>query len=71
MRAPLYLLHDRGDRFIPWPQSEQIAAAYPPVVYHRVDLFQHVDPKPGNFSVLWRDSWRVLRLFAAIIKDAR
>jgi dienelactone hydrolase len=70
LRAPLYLLHDRDDPFIPWTHSESIAAAYEPDVYHRLELFDHVDPAPGNVGVLLRDGWRLLRLFAAIIRDS-
>lgn len=71
LRAPLYLLHDRNDPFIPWPESDAIAAAHRPAVYHRLDIFEHVDPEVGNASALLRDGWRLLRLFAAIIEDAR
>ncbi len=69
MRAPLYLLHDRSDPFIPWPESDEIAAAYEPEVYHRLDIFEHVDPEPANVSVMVRDGWKLLRLFASIIED--
>ena len=71
LRAPLYLLHDRSDRFVPWTESEALAAAYPPAVYHRLDLFEHVDPQVGNLSVLLRDGWRLMRLFSRIYADAR
>lgn len=71
LRAPLYLLHDRNDPFIPWPESDAIAAAYRPAVYHRLDMFEHVEPEVGNAGVLLRDGWRLLRVFATIIEDAR
>ncbi|MDP6605891.1 MAG: hypothetical protein QF664_06510 [Dehalococcoidia bacterium] len=71
LRAPLYLLHDRNDRFVPWTESEALAAAHQPAVYHRLDLFEHVEPQPGNVPVLLRDGWRLLRLFARIYRDAR
>lgn len=71
LRAPLYLLHDRSDRFVPWTESEALASAYPPAVYHRLDLFEHVDPQPGNVPVLLRDGWRLMRLFSRIYRDAR
>ena len=71
LRAPLYLLHDRDDRFVPWTESEALAAAHEPAVYHRIDLFEHVDPRPGNVPVLLRDGWRLLRLFTRIFRDAR
>lgn len=69
LRAPLYLLHDRNDEFIPWPHSDAVAAAYPPEVYHRLDIFEHADPRVGNLGVLLQDGWRLLRLFAEIIEE--
>jgi dienelactone hydrolase len=69
LRAPLYLLHDRNDEFIPWPHSDAIARAYEPEVYHRLDIFAHAEPEVGNLDVLLRDGWRLLRLFARIIED--
>jgi dienelactone hydrolase len=69
LRAPLYLLHDRNDAFIPWPHSDDIAAAYEPEVYHRLDIFDHAEPRPSNLDVLLRDGWRLLRLFARIIEE--
>ena len=71
LRAPLYLLHDRGDAFIPWTESEALAAAHPPAVYHRLDLFEHVDPDPGNLGHVLRDGWRLLRLIARVMGDSR
>lgn len=71
LRAPLYLLHDRNDAFVPWTESEALAAAHRPAVYHRLDLFEHVEPRPGNVPVLLRDGWRLLRLFARIYRDAQ
>jgi acetyl esterase/lipase len=71
LRAPLYLLHDRDDRFVPWTESEALAAAHEPAVYHRMELFEHVDPDAGNLPVLARDGWRLMRLFARIFREAR
>lgn len=68
LRAPLYLLHDRDDPFVPWTESEALAAAVEPAVYHRIDLFEHVEPQIGNVRVLLRDGWRFVRLFAAIFE---
>ena len=36
--------------------------------YHRIDLFEHVEPQIGNVRVLLRDGWRFVRLFAAIFE---
>lgn len=70
LRAPLYLLHDRSDAFIPWTESEAIAAASRPAVYHRLDLFEHVDPRPRDAAILLRDGWRLLRLFSGTFASA-
>ena len=71
LRAPLYLLHDRNDEFIPWVESEALAANHEPAIYHRLDLFEHVDPDPGNVRYLARDGWRLVRLFVRIMEDTR
>lgn len=71
LRAPLYLLHDRSDEFIPWTESEAMADVHEPDIYHRLDLFQHVEPDPGNVEHMLRDGWRILRLVVGILEDAR
>ena len=71
LRAPLYLLHDRTDAFVPWTESEALAAASEPAIYHRLDLFEHVDPRPGSLGYAVRDGWRLLRLLVHILDDAR
>jgi acetyl esterase/lipase len=71
LTAPLYLLHDRDDRFVPWSHSEQIAAVRPPEVYHRTEIFEHVDPQPDSLGPLFTDGWRLWRLFARIFAETR
>ena len=71
LRADLYLLHDRADRFVPWPASEEIAEVHPPVVYHRLDLFDHVEPDVGAIGPLLRDGWRLHRLFVRLFRELR
>ena len=71
LRAPLYLLHDRSDEFIPWTESEAMAEAHEPHIYHRLDLFQHVEPDPGNVEHMLRDGWRIIRLVVHILEDSR
>ncbi len=70
LSAPLFLVHDREDPFVPWTQSEALADAATPAVYHRIDLFEHVEPAPGNVGVLLRDGWRFIRLFATVFEIA-
>ena len=69
LRAPLYLLHDRADRFVPWVESEALVADHEPALYHRLDLFDHVEPDPGNLRHAVRDGWRMLRLLAHILGE--
>src|SRR5690606_348503 len=70
LRAPLFLVHDREDPFVPWTESEALAREVTPAVYHRIDLFEHVEPDPGSVTVLFRDGWRFVRLFAAVFEIA-
>ncbi len=71
LRAPFYLLHDRSDEFIPWTESGAMAEAREPDIYHRLDLFQHVEPDPGNVEHMLRDGWRIIRLVVRILEDSR
>ena len=70
LRAPLFLVHDREDPFVPWTESEALAEDVTPAVYHRIDLFEHVEPDPGSLTVLVRDGWRFVRLFATVFEIA-
>lgn len=65
--VPIYLLHDRGDEFIPWTESETMAALIRPAAYHGIDLFQHVEPAPTSVPVLIRDGWRIVRVLADLL----
>ncbi|MDA0302116.1 MAG: hypothetical protein O2822_06270 [Chloroflexi bacterium] len=68
LRGPLFLLHDRGDAFIPVTHTEALARATSPRAVELVDLFEHVEPKPANVRLLLRDGWRVLHLIAGVIE---
>lgn len=70
LRAPLYLIHDRADRFIPWTEGERLAAAYPPKVYLRLDLLEHAQPRLTAAGPLLRDGWRLHRLMVGILGEA-
>lgn len=67
LRAPLSIMHDRGDRAIPFSESRQLvmlAAALHPW-YSEFDIFQHVDLKgQGGGHVLVRDS---VKLFVHLL----
>src|SRR5262249_19113455 len=49
--APIYLLHDRNDQFIPFTQSRAFAAALAklqhPYTYAEFGIFAHVEVKSG------------------------
>ncbi|MEX2446107.1 MAG: hypothetical protein WD734_02120 [Dehalococcoidia bacterium] len=71
LRAPLYLLHDMDDPFIPPTHSDALADRYSPRAYHRIELFQHVEPRPSDAGILLRDGWRMLQMFAEVIREGR
>jgi acetyl esterase/lipase len=70
LRAPLYLIHDRADEFVPWTESERLADAHRPAVFHRTTLFEHVEPRPGSIGSIARDGWRMFRLFVRIFRES-
>jgi acetyl esterase/lipase len=70
LRAPLYLVHDVADEFIPWVESERLAEAHRPAVYHRTEIFEHVEPRIDSMGVVVRDGWRLFRLFTRVIRDS-
>lgn len=48
--APIFILHDRSDRFVPYVESVKLKHALPQKQvkgYLLVDLFEHVQPKQG------------------------
>jgi dienelactone hydrolase len=60
LRAPVYLMHDRGDELIPYVESRRFREALTregrPPFYSEFDIFQHVDPtRGGNPPVVARD----------------
>lgn len=74
LRADLYLMHDRDDRYIPFVASRKLAASAPPGTlraYSEFDLFAHVMPdRPLEGPVfvrevlkLYRHAWLVCQEF--------
>lgn len=73
LRAPLYVMHDRGDPLIPFTESRQLVKLAAPMQpwYSEFDIFQHVDLKGSTArQALLRDSTKlfvhVLRIFSAL-----
>ncbi len=56
-KAPIFILHEKGDTYVPYAESvklKQALEAMPagrqgkvPIVYHQANLFEHVQPKKG------------------------
>jgi hypothetical protein len=64
IRAPVYLMHDRGDELIPYVESRRardlLTAAGNPPYYSEFDIFRHVEPgRGGSPSILLRDGVRL------------
>lgn len=51
VQAPVFIIHDRGDPYIPVGESRNLAASLPSAQYTETDLFQHVVPRAP--SDLW------------------
>lgn len=65
IRAPVVVMHDRGDPYVPIEQSRRLAAALarPPLLsYEEFELFEHVVPRGAEDPLtLLRESWRLVR----------
>ena len=67
VQAPVLLMHDRSDTFIPYTESRSIAAALaqaerPPVRYSEFRLFAHVLPgRSLPLGELIPEVWRLVR----------
>jgi dienelactone hydrolase len=61
--AHVYLMHDDDDPFIPYSQSQELAAAAPPGVvlrYTEFSIFSHVIPdRPVSWQTFIPDVWRL------------
>ena len=73
LRARVFILHDRGDTFVPWVESAKLRAALPQERvggYLLTDLFAHAQPKAvfswgvvGDIVRLYRFLYAVLAYF--------
>lgn len=65
IRAPVFLMHDRGDHLVPYVESRRtrdalVAAGHPPY-FSEFDIFRHVEPgHTGSPHILARDGVRLL-----------
>jgi dienelactone hydrolase len=73
IHAPIYLLHDRSDQFVPVSESLEFAAALARL-HHRYDfaefgIFQHVEVRANSgFSQLVGDGVSLLRLASEVMQ---
>jgi dienelactone hydrolase len=75
LRAELYVIHDRGDKFIPYVESRRLRDALAAhsdakVHYTEVSLFEHVEPRLGRGgAVIVIDSAQLyFRLYQLLLK---
>lgn len=72
LRAPIYLMHDRGDPLLPYTETRRFAAALTalgrPPYESEFDIFEHVDPtRGGNPTIVARDSVRLFLHIQAVL----
>ena len=63
LHARVFILHDRGDEFVPYVESRKLRGALPPAqvgAFLLTDLFAHAQPKAG---LSWRAAREVVRLY--------
>ncbi|HEY1352833.1 MAG TPA: hypothetical protein VGF67_24730 [Ktedonobacteraceae bacterium] len=73
VRAPIYLLHDRSDQFVPVSQSLAFAAAlarlHRPYDFAEFGIFQHVEVRTNTgFAQLVGDGQNLLRLTSEVMQ---
>ena len=72
LRAPVFLMHDRGDPLIPYVESRRFRDALAqegrPPYASEFDIFEHVDPtRGGSPLVLARDGLRLFMHIHAVL----
>jgi dienelactone hydrolase len=73
LRAPIYLLHDRSDQFVPFTESREFAAAlariHHPYDFTEFGIFQHVEVRSHlDFSQLLGDGSNLLRVVSKVMQ---
>ena len=49
-KAPIFILHEKGDTFVPYFESIKLKRALEekvPIIYHQANLFEHVQVQKG------------------------
>jgi dipeptidyl aminopeptidase/acylaminoacyl peptidase len=73
IRAPIYLLHDRSDQYVPVTESREFAAElaklHHPYDFAEVGVFQHTEVRPDlAISQLLGDGQSLLRLLREVMQ---
>lgn len=73
IRAPIYLLHDRSDQFVPFSESRAFAAAlsriHHPYDFAEFGIFQHVEVRTGlGLPQLLGDGQNLLRIVSKVVQ---
>src|SRR5262249_31910593 len=73
--APIYLLHDRNDRFVPFTESRRFADAlerlHHPHEAVLFDIFQHAEVRTGlNLGQVMGDAATLFRIVVALLLPA-
>lgn len=73
VRAPIYLLHDRNDLYVPYTESRAFDAALKrlghPHGYAEFSIFQHVEVKSGlGIGQLARDGWSLFQILIRVME---
>ncbi|HEU0027842.1 MAG TPA: hypothetical protein VFQ25_12060 [Ktedonobacterales bacterium] len=73
VRAPIYLLHDRNDLYVPYTESRAFAAALTRLGhshnYAEFSIFQHVEVKSGlGIGQLARDGWSLFQILIRVME---
>lgn len=65
LRAPVFILHDKGDTYVPYTESVALDAALDgrERTMVLVDLFEHVQP---NRPLTWRDVGELMKLYGFV-----
>jgi dipeptidyl aminopeptidase/acylaminoacyl peptidase len=71
VKTRLFLMHDLGDRVVPYTESRRMAAAAPAEIlerYAEFDLFEHVMPnRPPTDLTFYLELLRLFRQLHAIL----
>ena len=73
LRAPVYLLHDRSDLYVPYTESRAFDAALTraghPHSFAEFSIFQHVEVKSGlGFGQLAQDGWSLFQILIRVME---